>query len=87
MKNRSFFSNKYGVEFIDAFIENVINTRLYKLQPQPKYDETMSLMQILDPENGRTYGLKLTPIENGAKLEVRGSFGPFGRTQTWVRVP
>jgi thiol-disulfide isomerase/thioredoxin len=51
MKNRSFFSNKYGVEFIDAFIENVINTRLYKLQPQPKYDETMSLMQILDPEN------------------------------------
>ena len=43
--------------------------------------------EILDPENGRTYGLKLTPIENGAKLEVRGSFGPFGRTQTWVRVP
>ena len=43
--------------------------------------------EILDPENGRIYGLKLTPIENGAKLEVRGSFGPFGRTQTWVRVP
>ena len=43
--------------------------------------------EILDPENGKTYGLRLTPIENGAKLEVRGSMGPFGRTHTWVRVP
>ncbi len=43
--------------------------------------------EILDPENGKTYGLRLTPIESGAKLEVRGSIGPFGRTQTWVRVP
>ncbi len=43
--------------------------------------------EILDPENGKTYALRLTPIENGAKLEVRGSIGPFGRTQTWVRVP
>ncbi|MBA3593736.1 MAG: DUF2147 domain-containing protein [Pseudomonadota bacterium] len=42
--------------------------------------------KILDPENGRNYSLRLTPIEGGKKLEVRGSFGPFGRTQTWVRV-
>jgi uncharacterized protein (DUF2147 family) len=41
--------------------------------------------RILDPENGREYALRLTPIEGGRKLEVRGSFGPFGRTQTWVR--
>lgn len=41
--------------------------------------------RILDPENGKTYTLRLTPIEGGAKLEVRGSIGPFGRTQTWVR--
>ena len=41
--------------------------------------------KILDPENGKNYTLKLTPIEGGKKLEVRGSFGPFGRTQTWVR--
>ena len=41
--------------------------------------------KILDPENGKTYGLRLTPIEGGKKLEVRGSIGPFGRTQTWVR--
>ncbi|KQT08996.1 DUF2147 domain-containing protein [Ramlibacter sp. Leaf400] len=42
--------------------------------------------RILDPENGREYTLRLTPIEGGKRLEVRGSFGPFGRTQTWVRV-
>ena len=42
--------------------------------------------KILDPENGRNYTLRMTPIEGGKKLEVRGSFGPFGRTQTWVRV-
>ncbi len=42
--------------------------------------------KILDPENGRNYTLRMTPIDAGKKLEVRGSFGPFGRTQTWVRV-
>lgn len=42
--------------------------------------------KILDPENGKNYSLRLTPIEGGKKLEVRGSIGPFGRTQTWVRV-
>jgi len=42
--------------------------------------------KILDPENGREYALRLTPVEGGKKLDVRGSFGPFGRTQTWVRV-
>ena len=42
--------------------------------------------KILDPENGRDYTLRLTPVDGGSKLEVRGSFGPFGRTQTWVRV-
>jgi uncharacterized protein (DUF2147 family) len=42
--------------------------------------------KILDPENGREYTARLTPVEGGKRLEVRGSFGPFGRTQTWVRV-
>ncbi len=43
--------------------------------------------KIRDPENGKEYALKLTPIEGGAKLEVRGSVLFIGRTQTWVRVP
>ncbi len=42
--------------------------------------------RILDPENGRNYSLRMTPVDAGKKLEVRGSIGPFGRTQTWVRV-
>ena len=42
--------------------------------------------KILDPENGREYTLRLTPIDGGRRLDVRGSIGPFGRTQTWVRV-
>ena len=43
--------------------------------------------KILDPENGKTYTLRLTPADGGQKLDVRGSIGPFGRTQTWTRVP
>ena len=42
--------------------------------------------KILDPENGRNYTLRMTPVEGGKKLEVRGSIGPFGRTQTWIRI-
>ena len=42
--------------------------------------------RVLDPEKGSDYRLRLTPIDGGKKLEVRGSIGPFGRTQTWTRV-
>ncbi|MBO1925834.1 DUF2147 domain-containing protein [Staphylococcus epidermidis] len=28
--------------------------------------------RILDPENGKTYAVRLTPVEDGKKLEVRG---------------
>jgi uncharacterized protein (DUF2147 family) len=42
--------------------------------------------KILDPENGKNYTLRLTPIEGGKKLEVRGSVMGIGRTQTWVRI-
>jgi uncharacterized protein (DUF2147 family) len=42
--------------------------------------------KILDPENGKEYTLTMTPEDGGKKLAVRGSIGPFGRTQTWQRV-
>ena len=42
--------------------------------------------KILDPDNGKSYTLRLTPTDGGSKLDVRGSIGPFGRTQTWVRI-
>ncbi len=41
--------------------------------------------KILDPANGKEYTLRLTPIEGGKKLEVRGSVFGIGRTQTWIR--
>ena len=41
--------------------------------------------RILDPENGREYRLELKTIEDGRKLQVRGFFGPFYRTQVWTR--
>ena len=42
---------------------------------------------VIDPDNGTVYKLKMTPIDGGKKLEVRGfvGFSLFGRTQTWVR--
>jgi uncharacterized protein (DUF2147 family) len=42
--------------------------------------------RILDPEKGSDYALRLTPIDGGARLKVRGAIGPFSRTQTWQRV-
>jgi uncharacterized protein (DUF2147 family) len=43
---------------------------------------------ILDPNNGKVYKLRLKPIDGGKKLEVRGFIGMalLGRTQTWIRV-
>lgn len=43
--------------------------------------------RILDPENGKEYAVKMTPIDGGRKLEVRGflGFSLLGRTQTWRR--
>jgi len=43
---------------------------------------------ILDPNNGKVYKVRLRPIEDGRKLEVRGYIGMpmLGRTQTWIRV-
>jgi uncharacterized protein (DUF2147 family) len=40
---------------------------------------------ILDPANGKTYNAKVTVIDDGRKLEMRGSVLFIGRTQTWVR--
>jgi|APLak6261670569_1056079.scaffolds.fasta_scaffold03020_2 uncharacterized protein (DUF2147 family) len=42
--------------------------------------------KILDPDNGKTYTLRMTPLEGGSKLQIRGYIGPFYRTQIWVRV-
>lgn len=42
---------------------------------------------ILDPNNGKTYDVKMELIEGGTRLKVRGfmGFSLLGRTQTWER--
>ena len=44
--------------------------------------------EILDPNNGKTYKVRLTPADGGKTLAVRGYIGApmLGRTQTWFRV-
>ena len=43
--------------------------------------------EILDPDDGKVYRSKMTLVENGKKLNVRGYIGVpmFGRSQVWLR--
>lgn len=43
---------------------------------------------ILDPKDGQIYSVRVKPLEQGRKLEVRGYLGArwLGRTQVWERV-
>lgn len=44
--------------------------------------------EIMDPNNGKTYKVRLKPADGGKSLDVRGYVGAplLGRTQTWIRV-
>ena len=44
--------------------------------------------EILDPNDGKTYKVRMKLAEGGKKLDVRGYIGApmLGRTQTWIRV-
>ncbi len=43
---------------------------------------------IVDSTSGTIYKTRMTPIDGGKKLEMRGYVGAplFGRTQTWIRI-
>ncbi|MEW6098216.1 MAG: DUF2147 domain-containing protein [Pseudomonadota bacterium] len=43
---------------------------------------------ILDPNNGKVYRVRMKPVDGGRRLEVRGYIGAplLGRTQVWQRV-
>ena len=43
--------------------------------------------ELLDPHNGKTYSAKMTLLDGGKKLDVRGfiGFSLIGRSQIWVR--
>lgn len=42
--------------------------------------------EILDPNKGKVYKLRLKPLDGGKKLEVRGYIAMFFRNQQWIRV-
>jgi uncharacterized protein (DUF2147 family) len=52
-----------------------------------KQGEEYSGGEILDPFSGNIYRAKLSLLENGTRLKVRGYVGVslFGRTQIWKR--
>ncbi|KRA74804.1 hypothetical protein ASD78_10840 [Lysobacter sp. Root667] len=52
-----------------------------------KHGDTWEDGKILDPATGKIYSVKVTPVDGGKKLDVRGfmGFSLLGRTQTWVR--
>lgn len=41
--------------------------------------------EILDPDNGKAYTLRLRVNDDGRTLLVRAYIGPFCRTQIWIR--
>ena len=41
---------------------------------------------IMDPNNGKVYKVRIAPQDGGKTLQVRGYLGPFYRTQVWQRV-
>jgi uncharacterized protein (DUF2147 family) len=41
---------------------------------------------ILDPDKGKIFKLRLQLQEGGKKLQVRGYIGLFYRNQTWIRL-
>jgi uncharacterized protein (DUF2147 family) len=43
--------------------------------------------EILVPDKGKTFRLRLQLQEGGKKMQVRGYIGPFFRDQTWIRLP
>ena len=42
--------------------------------------------EILDPNNGKTYRMRLRVIDGGKKLEMRGYVAFFYRNQEWQRI-
>ena len=48
-------------------------------------DGTWKDGKVLDPKDGKVYRGTITLIDNGQKLELRGYWGVFWRTQTWIR--
>jgi uncharacterized protein (DUF2147 family) len=65
----------------DRFNKKVVGMEI--LRDMAKNEDAFDGGTILDPKNGRVYRCRIW-IE-GKDLKVRGYWGPFYRTQTWLR--
>jgi uncharacterized protein (DUF2147 family) len=64
----------------DRFNKKIIGLEI--LRDMQKNEDEYSEGTILDPKNGKIYRCKIW-IENN-NLKLRGYWGPFFRTQTWL---
>ena len=67
-------------------VQGMVILRDIKLDPDDKTQWIGG--DILDPNNGKVYKVRIKTADGGKKLEVRGYIGTpmLGRTQTWTRV-
>ena len=63
-------------------------TIIRNMKPRAGDKNVLEGGDVLDPNNGKVYSAKLTLVDGGKKLDVRGYIGMpmLGRTQTWQRV-
>ena len=65
----------------DRYNKKIIGMEI--LRDMEKSDDAYDSGNILDPKNGRVYRCRIW-LE-GNDLKVRGYWGPFYRTQTWLK--
>ena len=70
----------------DQPVQGMVILRDIKLDPDDKTQWVGG--DILDPNDGKVYKVRIKTADGGKKLEVRGYIGTplLGRTQTWTRV-
>jgi uncharacterized protein (DUF2147 family) len=70
----------------DKPVQGMVILRDIKLDPADKTQWIGG--DILDPNNGKIYKVRIKTADGGKKLDVRGYIGTplLGRTQTWQRV-
>jgi uncharacterized protein (DUF2147 family) len=70
----------------DKPVQGMVILRDIKLDPADKTQWIGG--DILDPNNGKIYKVRIRTADGGKKLDVRGYIGTpmLGRTQTWLRV-
>ena len=66
----------------------ILGMEIIRAVPLEADDEVWSGGNILDPNKGKVYKLRLSLNEDGNELKVRGyvGFSLLGRTQIWQRV-